>query len=660
MARAKTTQHRDFPIAYDYEGVRRALSEEYEQHGRIQISLSDYYPCSETLFRLNFPPGTLSALSRPITEGWTVDTGLGGVRGRVVTVDEDGDRLFVRFSTPRRGHVFSQRITLLEPDFLLRFREWLDDNVGRPLPPLWGRLKELQASPMKPSDLGLGETSLAQLRTAQLGALLQAQAGLSYLWGPPGTGKTHTMARLVQSLLARDYKVMILAPTNVAVDTALLAIYNALTTDGTEPEGGYLVRAGYPQLEELKEYPVLLAWQELLKNQQSVLDRIERELKQVQQKLTTAQDNERDELLGRLAELRTERTDSEQARQKMLWALAKDARVLATTVHSALHVKEVLAFMSTSKLAVLVDEAGMVPRFALLPLLEILGGAEGIQQGQLQECPSDLVVSFAGDPKQLAPIFREGNSKDVNRRYWLGQSLMEELLEQTESTPRQTLLDEQSRMDDSICSRISKTYYQGALSTVASDGRPIPPVCHEWPEDGLVLLDPSQGRLPFEAPGEALIEIAAKFNERSMWVGMGLIKEALAFGKIQSVLWVTPFRDQAQSLRKLADTYFSEVDIRVGTVHTSQGSEADLVIFDLVSPSHMWLKGMMGDEIDIERLLNVGVSRGRGQVIVLGAPGKVKTNRILWRLLHDAYIWTPSGAVRDAARVRPRVRVRRV
>lgn len=659
MPRPKNTYHRDFPIGYDYDGVRRALADEYEQHGRIPVSISNYCSLNETLFRLDFPPNTLANFSRAITEGWIVDTGIGGARPRVVTVDEDGDRLFVRFSTPQRGHVFGNKITLLEPDFLLRFREWLDDNVGRPLPAIWERLKSLRVAPLEPSNLGLEESSLEGLRSSQLQAIRQTQGGLSYLWGPPGTGKTHTLARAVQSLLARDYKVMILAPTNVAVDVALLAVYRSMVADKGEPEGGYLVRAGYPELASLREYPVLLAWQELLKSQQRVLDRIDRELRQVQQNLTAARGEQRDELLGKQAELRAESSDNQQARQKMLWALAKDARVLATTVHGALHVREVLAFMSTSKLAVLVDEAGMVPRFALLPLLEILGGAEGIQHGRLKELPSNLVLNFAGDPKQLAPIFREGNSKDVNRQYWLGQSLMEELLDQAVSTSRQTFLNEQSRMDVSICRRISDTYYRGALATVADMGRPTPPVSADWPDDGLVLLDTSQCRLPFEAPRETMLEQAAKFNERSMWAGMGLIKEALAHGRVRSVLWVTPFRDQAKSLRKLADTYFSEADVRVGTVHASQGSEADLVVFDLVSPTHRWLKGLMGSELDIERLLNVAVSRGRGQVIVLAAPKKAKLNAVLWRLMHSAYQW--DRAVEKSPSVSaPRVRVRRV
>ena len=660
MSRSRSTYHRDYPVSHSYDGVQRALADEYEQHVRTPLVLYNYHPVSSTLYRLDFPPGTLEGLERPISEGWTVDRGLPGERPRVVSVDEDLDQLYVRFSAPRNGHVFQQQVTLLEPDFLLRFREWLDNNQGRALPALWSELAKRKDELLSESSVGLGPSQLEELRAAQRQALYNSSPGVSYLWGPPGTGKTFTVARLVQSLRERGFKVLILAPTNVAVDVALLAAYRAMESAGGEPEGGYFVRPGYPMLPALDNYPVLLAWQEVLKNQERVLIRIERERKSLERQMTSSRGVEREELAEKLALLKAEDVDARRDRNQQLWSLAENAKVLATTVHSALHANEVLAFMSTSKLAVIVDEAGMVPRFNLLPLLEILSGAEGIQDRALTRLPEQLLLTFAGDPLQLAPIFRENNTKDVNRRYWLGQSLMEVLLEEKRSGGRRTFLDEQSRMDATICRRISETYYKGDLRTVADSHRPAPPLVTTWPEDGLVLLEPIQYPVPHEAPPATWLDSGAKFDDRSGWVGVALIREALKQESTRSVLWVTPFRDQADTLRKFASSYFSDADVRVGTIHTSQGSEADLVVFDLVNPSHQWLKGQMGQELDIERLLNVGVSRGRGQVIVLGSPGKVKTNPILWRLLHDAYLWTPSGAVRDTVKARPRVRVRRV
>lgn len=54
---------------------------------------------------------------------------------------------------------------------------------------------------------------------------------LLLLHGPPGTGKTHTIARIVEALLARDERVLLTAFTNRAVDNALGALRDRGLTD---------------------------------------------------------------------------------------------------------------------------------------------------------------------------------------------------------------------------------------------------------------------------------------------------------------------------------------------------------------------------------------------------------------------------------------------
>ncbi|MBI3925570.1 MAG: hypothetical protein HY319_08525 [Armatimonadetes bacterium] len=77
--------------------------------------------------------------------------------------------------------------------------------------------------------------------------------------------------------------------------------------------------------------------------------------------------------------------------------------------------------------------------------------------------------------------------------------------------------------------------------------------------------------------------------------------------------------------------------VTAGTVHVSQGSEADLVVFDPVSPNHPWLNGRIGDEREIRRLINVAVSRGRAQAIILAPRNKLRRN--FNQLIHDVKEW---------------------
>jgi hypothetical protein len=343
-------------------------------------------------------------------------------------------------------------------------------------------------------------------------------------------------------------------------------------------------------------------------------------------------------LLLEKAEIKKDARDVDERRRDHLWNLAQQAKIVATTVYSGLHRPELQAFFSAPKAAVVIDEAGMVPRYSLLPLLELLGGGEA-PQGQLTQVPDKVGVVLAGDPRQLAPIFSLSNDQDVNSRYWLGESLMEELLDRPADAldPRTCLLREQSRMDPTICQRISRAFYKDQLSTVADANRPCPPLCQGWPEDGVVIVDPRQAALPADAP--KYLRREGKRDERSLQVAVRLIREALASGAARSVLWLSPFRDQAQLARKLVDTHFSHANVRAGTVHTSQGGEADLVIFDPVSIRHRWLMGAI-NTLDIERLLNVAISRARGQVIVFTNPNDLAKNDLFRRVLVDAARWS--------------------
>jgi hypothetical protein len=64
------------------------------------------------------------------------------------------------------------------------------------------------------------------------------------------------------------------------------------------------------------------------------------------------------------------------------------------------------------------------------------------------------------------------------------------------------------------------------------------------------------------------------------------------------------------------------------------------VVFDPVNIGHRWLKGMIGGDLDIERMLNVAISRARGQAIVFATAQDLKNNDLFRRLLHDAGRWS--------------------
>lgn len=75
---------------------------------------------------------------------------------------------------------------------------------------------------------------------------------LSIIWGPPGTGKTQTIAKAIESHLNLGRKVLLLSHSNNAVDQALLKV--ARQMEKTYYKEGQLVRLGTPKPEMSDKY----------------------------------------------------------------------------------------------------------------------------------------------------------------------------------------------------------------------------------------------------------------------------------------------------------------------------------------------------------------------------------------------------------------------
>ena len=77
----------------------------------------------------------------------------------------------------------------------------------------------------------------------------------TFIWGPPGTGKTKTIGAIGAELAKRSRSVLLVSHTNAAVDGALLQIADGL---GDLAKDGGVLRVGVPKESKLKENPDLL------------------------------------------------------------------------------------------------------------------------------------------------------------------------------------------------------------------------------------------------------------------------------------------------------------------------------------------------------------------------------------------------------------------
>jgi ssDNA-binding Zn-finger/Zn-ribbon topoisomerase 1 len=74
----------------------------------------------------------------------------------------------------------------------------------------------------------------------------------TYIWGPPGTGKTTTLARIVEAHYKAGRSVLLVSNTNIAVDTALERVAERLKGEA-EFHQGLVIRQGPVVKEELRQ-----------------------------------------------------------------------------------------------------------------------------------------------------------------------------------------------------------------------------------------------------------------------------------------------------------------------------------------------------------------------------------------------------------------------
>lgn len=67
---------------------------------------------------------------------------------------------------------------------------------------------------------------------------------ISFIWGPPGTGKTQTIASIIEGFLSQGKSVLLLSHTNKATDEALCKTVDYLEADNEDYQDGKIIRFG--------------------------------------------------------------------------------------------------------------------------------------------------------------------------------------------------------------------------------------------------------------------------------------------------------------------------------------------------------------------------------------------------------------------------------
>lgn len=507
-----------------------------------------------------------------------IDEALEGVRakwgeeleagGLIKLVDSDNDRIVIQVAAGGMPSIGSQ-VWLFPGDFLGPLIDMWTGEMGTLAAKRLRQTKE-ETEPLQPI-LPLGDL-FADLRERQVKAVQSSAFRCSIIIGPPGTGKTYTIGALGAYLLKRfpNSRILLLGPTNVAVDTALVSIDDWLRrTDKVEIAKKAKRVGAYFDPRKFVDRPHLLASGIAEKGAEFLLLEASEPSK--------SKVGEHIRWKDKLSALRKELGAD-------ISAVASESRLVATTVSSAITWHETLREAGPWHF-VICDEASQVigPAALMVPAM----GQQTI---------------FAGDPCQLSPIVQCAEPRE---KALLGRTAFD-LFAHTPTT----MLNEQSRMAVGICQAVSTTFYNGELKVCRKaladpewktqrspffvDGREIPRVCFDQVSEPATYSQNYGGFIRFQS---------AKLVET--------IVDNLAGSYVdpQDILILTPFRAQRTLIRNFLRRRHPEIS--VNTVHRAQGSERTLVIFDPVDGTASFLKGRDG-----ERLINVAISRAKAHVVV--------------------------------------------
>lgn len=421
---------------------------------------------------------------------------------------------------------------------------------------------------------------LTTLNPPQLDAVAfgLASKDVAVIHGPPGTGKTTTLAELIYQAVQHGQTVLACAPSNTAVDNLLEKLVARMPA---------VVRVGHPArvFESLRGHTL----DELVDNDPStdVVRDMRREVKElirIAEKGFRSRDGHRRrrELFAEAGKLRGQIRSLEKS---VIQSVIDSADVVCTTTTID---DELLNTRSFD--LVVIDEACQCT-------------VPSVWQAVLRA--EKLIL--AGDHCQLPPTVLS----DQAAARGMKDSLMQRLIERDgESIYRQ--LTVQYRMHESIMQFSSDTFYDGKLIADASIRKhrlcDLPDVVEKPLTDSpLEFIDTAGAEYEeqLEPDGES------KLNPKEADLVIQLIGDLIEAGVSPEEMGIiAPYAAQVRLLRGKLNVIGLEID----TVDGFQGREKEVIIVTMVRSNHHREIGFLADT----RRTNVALTRARRKLIVIG------------------------------------------
>lgn len=438
------------------------------------------------------------------------------------------------------------------------------------------------------------DEATSSLNNAQLKAVAAALCAPPALCvhGPPGTGKTTTVAEIILQCAARGERVLACAPSNVAVDTLLEYVSRYATTTRRRSDRKKkisLLRLGHPA----RLAPEILRYSLESRIEKGDAGKVLQDARAELQEFEGAR---------KYREARAVRKEIHRREREAALAELSAASVVFSTLVGAARLADFEdgeGPRSQSFDVVVIDEAAQALEIACwIPLL------------RCERC------ILAGDHKQLAPTVK---TRDFHAARCLGSTLFENLI--SAGCPS-VMLTTQYRMHRDISDWASETSYQGRLSPHSS--------CAARSLDGFAALavidtagcDMHDDWNPRSGDKHRFASIS---NKAEADIVVGVVKRLLRCLAPSDVCVIAPYNAQVAILRE----HLFSTGVECKTVDGFQGGECEAVVLSLTRSNKKNVIGFLGDE----RRLNVAITRAKRHVTIVCDSDTVRTSPFIAKLL---------------------------
>ncbi|MBA2117778.1 ATP-dependent RecD-like DNA helicase [Planctomycetes bacterium FF15] len=417
---------------------------------------------------------------------------------------------------------------------------------------------------------------------------------VAIIHGPPGTGKTVTLAHLIRKLVDRGEKVLACAPSNLAVDNLMLRVM---------AQGVRAVRLGHPARVSEQLHDATLDYQARSHPDAKLADKL---IRDAQAKLRSAGRYTRAKPApGERTALRDEARqlfdDAQRIQRQTLDQILSNAQVLCVTLTG---VDDDLLAGRTFDTVVIDEACQAVEPACWIPLA---------RSGR---------VILAGDHCQLPPTILSQEAASAG----FSDSMQQRLVRKRPAIAR--LLKRQYRMHTSIMDFSSLEFYDGQLeaddSVATHDLQPL--------LSDQAYVDPKPWQF-FDTAGADFVEeedetTSSRVNDAEARFVVKKATQLIDAGILPSAISViSPYAAQVRLLRNQLPP-----GVEADSVDGFQGRENEVVIISLVRSNTSGEIGFLHDT----RRMNVALTRARRKLIVVGDSSTIGGNSFYERFLQYA------------------------